>query len=307
MTQSRNAHWWLFVLTPLVCTANELVIPELAIEFKNMPASTADSEIYRRTSATEAITPIGPVILSVRREDAEVPSSNSLSDPSYRATVQSRFDQGLDPKAQGAMTSVGSHPGWTLIAAQKGVHSPGILYSCITYVIVDQHLYRLVVRALVVGMTRPVEFDAVVRAISDATFERAAQTRVSAPGPAIAAGSMKLPPYVPVGNVGRGLIVGLPKQNGLGIADLEFSIDGQGRVQGYKLLYAEPRQYGVLALTFLEQKLFGVSADWEESGSQSLRFTMEFQFPVAVGGSCPGPASPPHIADAPVIPICLAN
>jgi hypothetical protein len=296
----------LLVLSPLVCTANELVIPEVAIEFKNLPASTAGSEIYRRNTATDAVTPIGSVILSVRREDAEVPSGSSLSDSSFRATVQSRFDKELDPKAQGALTSVGGHAGWALIEAQRSARSPWILYTCVIYVIVDQHLYRLMVRT-VGGVQRPTEFDAVVREISNAIFLPAPPAVDGTPGPVAAAGPMKLPPFAPVGGLGDGLIVGLPKQTSVGVADLEFTIDGQGRAQGYKVLYTEPRQYGVLALTYLQQKTFGVPADWEESGSQSLRFTVEFQFPVATGGSCPGPGLPPHMADTPVIPICLAN
>lgn len=268
-----------------------------------LPPSTAKSEVLQRPTASEAITVIGPVILSVRREDAEVPSGSSLSDPNYRAMVQSRFDKLLDPKAQGAMTVVGGYPGWSLIDAHQQAHSPSSLYTYITYVIVDQHLYRLVVRAIGHRL-RPPEFDAVVKAISDITFEppsQAADSR-SKSGAAVAP-PITLPPFAPVGDVG--IVVGL-KQHGLVIVDLEFSIDGEGHAQGPKLLYAEPRQDGVLALIFLQNRIFGVPADWNESGSQSLRFTLELQFSIAqASGSCEGPPSPPRVADTPVVQVCL--
>ena len=302
MNRSRDLNLWPLLLLPLVCAGNELVIPQLAVKFNDLPPSTAKSEVLQRPTASEAITVIGPVILSVRREDAEVPSGSSLSDPNYRAIVQSRFDKSLEPKAQGAMTAVGGHPGWSLIDAHQEAHSPSALYTYITYVIVDQHLYRLMVRAIG-RRQRPPEFDAAVKAISDITFEPPSQPADSRPRSGAAVTPIRLPPYAPVGDVG--MVVGL-KQHGQVVVDLEFSIDGEGRAQGPKLLYAEPRQAGVLALVFLQNRIFGVPADWEESGSQSLRFTLELQFAIApAGGSCEGPTSPPRTADTPVVQVCL--
>jgi hypothetical protein len=302
MKRTRNLHLWLLLSSPLVCAANDLVFPELGVKLSDLPTLTAGSAVFQRPTASEVITPIGSAILSVRREDREVPSGSGLSDPTFRAALQSRFDKTLDTKAQGAMTAVGGSPGWTLIDAHKEARSPLALYTCITYVIADRHLYRFMVRA-VAARTRPAEFDAVVKAISNVTFTSTSGPRDTVPGSSAAPGAMKLPPSV--GDPGSGRIVG-PKQHEQGVVNLEFSIDGQGHVQGAKLLYAEPRTDGVLGLVYLQNRLFGVPADWEESGSHNLRFTLEFQFPVAAAGvPCEGTASPPRIPDTPVVRVCL--
>lgn len=303
MKRTRNLHLWLLLFSPLVSNASGVVYPELGVKLSDLPTATAGSEVFQRPAASEVVTPLGSsTILSVRREDKEVPPGSSLSDPTFRAALQSRFDKTLDATAQGTMTAVGGNPGWTLIDAHKDAHSPFALYTCTTYVIVDQHLYRFMVRAAG-ARTRPAEFDAVVKAISNVTF-----TSPSGPGDAVPASgaaprAMKLPPSV--GDLGSGMIVGL-KQHEQGVVDLEFSIDGQGHVQGTKLLYAEPRNDGLLGMMYLQNRLFGVPADWDESGLRNLRFTLEFQFPVAGAGMpCADTASPPRIPDTPVVRVCL--
>jgi hypothetical protein len=78
MNRSRNSYSWPLLLLPLVCFGNELVIPELGVSFKSLPASTAGSQVLQRRTASEAITPIGAVILSVRRENAEAPREEGV-------------------------------------------------------------------------------------------------------------------------------------------------------------------------------------------------------------------------------------
>lgn len=301
MRRIRNLQLWVLLFSPLVCAASELLIPETATKLNELPAPAAGSEVFRRPTAVEVITPVGPAILSVRREDTEVPSGRNLSDSGYRAELRSRFDKTLDPKIEGVMTSVGGSPGWTLVDARKDAHSHLSVYTLISYVIVDRHLYRFMVRA--VGTpARPAEFDGLAKAIGNVTFTTP-QSIDAASASGAGTGAMKLPPSV--GDPGRGLIVGL-KQHAEGVAGLDFTIDGQGHPQGAKLLYADPPNDGVLALAYLQSRLFGVPADWEESGSQNVRFKLEFQFPVSAGGaSCGDAASPARIPDVSVVRVCL--
>jgi len=80
----------------------------------------------------------------------------------------------VESKTLGAPTSVGGHSAWTVVDAHSG-SSELMHYTCLTYVIVDQHLYRLAVTANG-SPGRPPEFDALVKALSGITFEPVQRT-----------------------------------------------------------------------------------------------------------------------------------
>jgi hypothetical protein len=162
---------WLAVLLlwPLASLANEVDIPELGIRLTQLPAGASKPQVSARAAGYEATTRLGPAVLDVYREDVPAPAGSDVADPNYRALLDVKFGKTLESKAQGAPTDVGGHSGWTVVDLRDARSATD--YTCVTYVIVDQHLYRLKVSA---GGSdgRPPEFDALVKALSGVTFEQ---------------------------------------------------------------------------------------------------------------------------------------
>jgi hypothetical protein len=170
-----------------------------------------------------------------------------------------------------------------------------MVYTWLTYAIVDQHLYKLMVSGL--GPSgKPHEFDSMVKAMSGITFEpiqRAAQPDLeSASSSASASDHGNVPRFVSGGH-GDFYPTTSKRRNEHGIVDVEFSIDGQGHVQQLKELFAASRDLGAAASAYLLDAVFRVPADWEATGSSNKRFVMEFQYFLAgPGATCPGKQTP---------------
>jgi hypothetical protein len=151
---------------PLLGEASEFDLPELGVRLTNLPSAVAKTE---HPGGYDAVMRLGTAQLNIHREDAPVPAGSDVAEPAYRAQLDRRYPGGVESKILGAPTSVGGHSAWTVVDARSG-SSELTHYTCLTYVIVDQHLYRLAVTADG-SPGRPPEFDALVKALSGITFE----------------------------------------------------------------------------------------------------------------------------------------
>ncbi len=160
------------LLWPLAGEANEVDLPELGIRLTALPSAATKpqvSEVAEPPTGFDAVTHLGTAVLNIYREDDPVPAGSDVADPRYRALLDRRFRSDVESKTLGAPTSVGGHSAWTVVDARAG-SSELMHYTCLSYVIVDQHLYRLIVTAD--GTPgRPPEFDALVNALSGVSFE----------------------------------------------------------------------------------------------------------------------------------------
>jgi len=161
----------LLMLWPPLSQAADFDIPELGIRLTALPPGAAKPQVVEQTGGYEATTRLGSALLSIFREDDPVPAGSDVAEPNYRAMLDTRFGKGVDSRTDGAPTAVGGHSAWTVVdisAARSSAHTG---YICVTYVIVDEHLYRLMVSANAAD-GRPPEFDSLVRALSSVSFEQ---------------------------------------------------------------------------------------------------------------------------------------
>jgi hypothetical protein len=161
------------LLSPLAVEANDVDIPELGIRLTALPSAATKpqvAEVADTPGGYDAVTHLGAAVLSIYREDDPVPSGSDVADPHYRALLDGRYHGGVESQTLGAPTALGGHSAWTVVDAREQGPSELTRYTCLTYVIVDQHLYRLIVTAD--GTPgRPPEFDALVKALSGVSFE----------------------------------------------------------------------------------------------------------------------------------------
>jgi hypothetical protein len=163
------------VLTwPRAGWADDVDVAELGIRLTALPSAASRpevSEVTQRPTGYGAVTRLGPAVLNIYREDDPVPVGSDVADPKFRTLLDYRFRGTVESKALGAPTQLGGHSAWTVVDAREGGSSEHTHYTCLTYVIVDQHLYRLAVTADG-NPGRPSEFDALVKALSGVAFEQ---------------------------------------------------------------------------------------------------------------------------------------
>jgi hypothetical protein len=164
--------YWLALLFvwPLASHAAEVDIPELGIRLTTLPDTASKPQVEEQPAGYQAETHLGGALLSIYRQDDPVPAGSDVAEPSYRAMLDARFGKVVDSKTEGAPTALGGHSAWTVVDASES-HGAQTGYICVTYVIVDGHLYRLTVTAQSPA-GRPPEFDALVKALSGITFEQ---------------------------------------------------------------------------------------------------------------------------------------
>jgi hypothetical protein len=160
----------LLFLWPLASHAADVDIPELGIRLTMLPDAASKPQLAEQTGGYQAETHLGSALLSIYRQDAPVPSGSDVAEPNYRAMLDSRFGGDVESKTEGAPTGVGGHSAWTVVDARES-HGGPTDYICVTYVIVDDHLYRLTVTAQS-SAGRPPEFDSLVKAMSGVAFEQ---------------------------------------------------------------------------------------------------------------------------------------
>jgi hypothetical protein len=170
---------WLTVvmLVPLVSRADEVDVPELGVRLSALPAEAAPPQVAPQPGGYELTTHAGVAALSIYREDTPAPEGSDVADPRYRITLDRKFKT-LESKAEGAPTQLAEHSAWTIVDAHAGAAGT-TLYTCLTYVIVDQHLYRLTVTAES-ALGRPADFDSLVVAMSGVKFEPVRRTGLPA-------------------------------------------------------------------------------------------------------------------------------
>jgi hypothetical protein len=160
----------LVALRPAAGRADDVDVPELGVRLTGLPSGAVKPEVVPGAGGHQLTTGVGDAVLTVYREDAPAPAGSSVASPAYRASLDARFDPTVDSKTQGAPTAVAGHSAWTVVDARHASQTQTV-YVCVTYVIVDQHLYRLAVSAASATAGRPAEFDALVRTVSDIVFE----------------------------------------------------------------------------------------------------------------------------------------
>jgi hypothetical protein len=160
----------LLLLWPLASHANDVDIPELGIRLTLLPPAASKPQVEEQPRGYQAETRLGNALLRIYRQDDPVPSGSDVAEPNYRAMLDARFGNVVESKTEGAPTAVGGHSAWTVVDARESQGGP-TNYICVTYVIVDDHLYRLAVTAQAAA-ARPPEFDSLVKAMSGIAFEQ---------------------------------------------------------------------------------------------------------------------------------------
>jgi hypothetical protein len=252
-------------------------IPELGIHMSGVPDAVAPPEVLRRLDGYQGTLHFGTATLTIARLDDPVLAGSEVTDAAYRRIQQVAFDEDLGPKAHGEATAIDGHAAWTTFSARRTGYD-GTLgqYTCITYAIVDQHLYRFVTNATG-GDTRPPDFDAAVRAMSELTF--GAIDRSAAHNDTPPFGLLTMPKFHPAVNVDW-YPPTAKRRREEAIIGLEYRIDREGHPKDVHTTYGESRELGASAQAMLQSATFRVGPSWEERGYQKLRFAMEVQFSI---------------------------
>lgn len=277
-------------------------IPELGIHMSGLPDGVTPPLVVRRFDGYQANLRIGTATLTLARLEDPVPAVSNARDAAYRAIQQVTLDEDLGPKAHGEATAINGQGAWTTVSARRTDNGTGV-YTCVTYVVVDQHLYRFVANATG-GDTRPPDFEAAVRAMSELTFgaiDRPAVRDEIAP-----AGLLLMPKFHPDFSVDW-YPPEAKRRSEEGIVGLQFSIDGKGHVQDVQRRYGEAGDLATSAQTMLQRAAFRVGPGWEARNYEKLRFALEFQFSIdepSQGRHCHGSSTPRIIPGAEVVAIC---
>jgi hypothetical protein len=292
----------LVFLWPLASRAVEVDIPEMGIRIAGLPSGASARKPRDKFDAYFTEVRIGNADLEIYRLEEPVPAGATLTDASYRKGVPANFGDNR-PKLWSKATFLSGHPAWTTYWGVKLSGAYYADYNCITYVIADQHLYRL--RASMAtswdphGPERPADFDAAVQAMSNITFEpisRPVDAPGSSPGPPrfVSAGYYDLYPGNARGNRVEGVV------------DFEFRIDGKGHVRDFREIYSSSPGLGSNILGSLKNGVFKVPANWEERGLQNLLFTEEYEFRLVTGPHSCEHSQPPRLPDAILGLVCTS-
>jgi hypothetical protein len=277
----------LLFLWPLLSQADVAEVPELGVKFTDLPSGLPQFQVNGGPWGYEATTHLGKTYLWVHRDDDPVPSGSDVNDSRYRATFLN-----AEHSKHSKATSLGGHPAWTV---GEALHlGPITLYSWLTYVIVDQHLYNFKVSGS--GPDGTADFDSLLKGVYSVAFEPIQRAEPAAPkGPKVPRFVFGGDDFYPTTSTRRG------EQ---GMVGIEFSIDGKGRAQQLKELHAPSHDLAAAASAVLKEGVFRVPADWEVSGSHNQRFTMEVEFTLVELGTPCHSVQPAHTGTAAVVRIC---
>lgn len=164
----------LLTLRPLTGAAApaDVDVPALGLSIARVPLGTSEPQVSERPGGYEMTIELGIAVMRIFRESGAVPAGSDVASPEYRARLDAQFNADVESATRGAPTALGGHGAWTVVNAHAGER--GTAYICVTYVIVDQHLYRMTVNAT--GDPRPPEFDGLVKALSGISFEPLGRT-----------------------------------------------------------------------------------------------------------------------------------
>ena len=159
----------MLLLWPLAASADGIDVPALGLSIASLPEGTSEPQVSELPDGSQMSVQLDKAVLRIYRDSAPVPPGSDVANPAFRASLDARFHERIESQAQGAPTALGGHGGWTVVAATPAETPAATLYTCITYVIVDEHLYRMTVTAS--GDPRPPEFDGLVKALSGIKFQ----------------------------------------------------------------------------------------------------------------------------------------
>jgi len=163
-----NTVWSLLLLScSLAAHADSADVPALGLRIASLPDSSSAPVVSQVAGGDQMTVQLDKATLTIFRAGTPEPEGSDVASPSYRASLDARFKEHIDSKDRGAPTALGGHGAWTVVAASS--EGEVTRYACVTYVIDDQHLYRMTVDAA--GDPRPPEFDGLVKALSGITFE----------------------------------------------------------------------------------------------------------------------------------------
>jgi hypothetical protein len=266
---------------PLVGWAESVDIPALGATIQDLPVLATKPQVFAQGDGVKATVQVGTASLVISRLTDPL-LTGDVRDPQYRKARATYFRE--DRKAYAAASSIGGHDSWTFYL-QSELGKGRIRYSCESYVIVDQHLYTISAWASG-GPEKPADFDAAVNIMAHLSFAPPDEAAVRGLGPPT--GLLHLPATRPMSPV----LWSRPWY--AGVVDLEYSIDGQGRVRDIKETYNSRRDLISQAEAQLRKAGYTVDSTWEQKGYDKLRFVIELQF--VVSPHCPnlGLQTPAH-------------
>lgn len=278
---------------PVTGHTETLDIPELGVQVPNVPSGTSKPTVLAHVDGYSASLRIGTASLLIARVQEPVPAGSDIRDAGFRTQVS--FNDYLGPKFHSDATYINGHPAWTNSSARRSGPGP-VHWSCVTYVIVDQHLYHFSASADG-GDKPPADFTAAVQAMSDTTF-----IPVVAPSNATPSGLLRMPAsrfkndmdYYPASAKRRG--------EG-GVVDLEYSIDSKGRAQDVRQLYSTSDVFYKSAMELLQRSSFDIGPNWAAMGYDKVRFTVEVAFAISESFPCKDPP-PARIPGGEQIYVC---
>ena len=293
----------LLLVQPVASYGIDIDIPEIGVRLVHLPDGAKKSKLTETLDTSAISVQVGSVPLTITRLDDPVAPGTVITDAAYRKALQENFDDDLGPKAHGQATSISGQAAWTMFRAVQPVPAPVAEFTCISYVIANEHAYRL--GAYVTAtygpheqMKRPPDFDAALQAMSDITFEPVTRP----PDSPSTSTTPKFPRVIGLGNLNYP--DSSRARNEEGIVDVEFNIDGKGRAQNIKQIYSSSPRLDSEVETFMKSAVLRVPASWEQSGMQTSRFTAEFQFALTNPPQGCSAQSQPRIPGAEVIRVC---
>ena len=164
-----HALWLMLLLWPLAASADGVDVPALGLSIASLPEGTSEPQVTALPEGDQMMVRLDKAQLRIYRESAPVPAGSDVANPGYRASLDAKFHERIESQSQGAPTALGGRGGWTVVEATPAEPPAETAYTCITYVIVDEHLYRMTVTAT--GDPRPPEFDGLVKALSGIKFQ----------------------------------------------------------------------------------------------------------------------------------------
>lgn len=287
------------LLWPVIAQAAPVDIPELGVRLPDLPPGATAPKVVDKLIGYLASFQVGNTYVGILRLLDPVPAGASVADRRYRSSIREYLVDDIVPARHEGPTSIAGQSAWSVCGAEARSDS-AVSWHCDYYLISDQHLYRLSVRAF--SPQKPPEFDAVVRALYEMSFEPI-RLAVGADGQPAALPKEPLFKWRQ-GQLSQDWYPARARSHGEeGVVDVEYGIDGQGRAQDLRVSYATSVDLTIRVEDFMRLLVFRVPSGWEASESRTLRFTLESQFSLL---PCHFPAAA-RVAHAEQVTICASR
>jgi TonB family protein len=280
-------------------------IPELGVHIAEVASGSQTPEVAQRVDGYVATLHIGTAVLVIARVDEPVPSGSDIRDAAFRTAQRAEFYEQPDRTDREQATVISGHDAWTILSARRaGGWARTVHYSCVTYTVVDQHVYRMAVFATG-GEEKPLDYEAAVHTMSELRFVPVNQSSES--NSRGATGLLKMPKPKPRKAVALVYPRLAMRRREQGVVDVEFSIDGRGHAQDLQETNdSASSMLREAARAALKSVDFQVKPSWEANGYQRVRLTAEFQFWLGTDIShCPA-VLPARASGAIVFSICAS-